>query len=99
MNTNLAAFEQDRIERLTPHVKTLADLTQDEFYAELDAIWEGRATRLVHCYLCFLEETGKPDFSQRGDRGPLRGVARTFTGGGSDPTEVLVLVPCGHEII
>jgi hypothetical protein len=54
----------------------------------------GAATQLAHCYLC------EPDFQKRHlpAAGPLRGVVRMFVGGGSDPTEVLVLT-CGHEII
>jgi hypothetical protein len=61
----------------------------------------GFATPLMRCYLCHLEETGKPDFDQRFDTSPspLRGVKSTFTTNVRvDPTEAYRLT-CGHTII
>lgn len=71
------------------------------FCDEQEAIHEGRATQLVHCYLC------EPDVNKRLDKdaGPLRGVQR-HTEGRTHPThpeadvyDVLHLIPCGHAII
>jgi hypothetical protein len=77
---------------------------------EEEAIHEGRATRLTHCYLCFLEATGKADMSPKSDQGPLRGVLSEGTAYGfdrrasarqgfdGDPYSALRL-SCGHTII
>lgn len=77
---------------------------------EQEAIEEGRATELVHCYLCFLEETGKADMSPRQDQGPLRGVVTHGTAYGfdraasarqgydGDPYD-MVRLTCGHSLI
>lgn len=50
-----------------------------------EAIYYGRATELTGCYLCPGE--------------PLRGIADRGVTGGSDPTELLTLAPCGHKVI
>ena len=72
--------------------------TYDEYCEEQEAIWAGRATELVHCYLCFLEDAGTADMSPRADQGPLRGVLKRTCPPSPDPTEVLHL-SCGHAII
>lgn len=52
----------------------------------------------AHCYLCYLDATGKPDDSMKLDQGPLRKVLRHSTCNPADPTDVLHL-SCGHAII
>lgn len=69
------------------------------FMEEQEAIMEGLATELTHCYLCYLEKTGHADMSRKQDLGPLRGIAGTFTAIPEDPTAALRLIPCGHVII
>lgn len=59
--------------------------TYDEFEQEMQAVHDGTATALIRCYMCSDDE-------------PLRGVVRSFVGGGSDPTEIYALT-CGHEVI
>ena len=68
------------------------------FLDEEEAIHTGRAVQLTHCYLCYLEATGKPDFSPKQDQGPLRGIIRRSVSSGSDPYEVQHL-NCGHGLI
>lgn len=77
---------------------------------EETAIHEGLAMRLTHCYLCYLEATGKPDMSPKMDQGPLRGVigektvygfdivASKRVGFDGDPYSAVKLT-CGHSLI
>lgn len=77
---------------------------------EQEAIHEGRATQLVHCYLCYLDEHGKADMSPKADQGPLRGVVAERTvygfdraasarqGYDGDPYAAVKLT-CGHTLI
>lgn len=73
--------------------------TYEEWCEEEEAIHSGSAIQLTPCCLCYLALTGKADTSPRGDQGPLRGIIRRSTSGGSDPYEVLHLAPCGHAVI
>lgn len=71
----------------------------------------GLVTDLMHCYLCYLEQTGHCDISPRADQGPLRGIASHSTAYGfsraasarqgydGDPYDVIHLIPCGHALI
>lgn len=68
------------------------------FQAEQEAIHDGLATELVHCYLCWLEATGTADCSPRQDQGPLRGVVGHGCTGGFDPYATVKLT-CGHTLI
>lgn len=75
------------------------DAAYEAFQEEEAAIHEGRATRLLRCFICYLEQTGQPDYTQRSELSPLRGVMRSHcTWWHADPTEVYVL-SCGHTII
>jgi len=77
---------------------------------EQEAIEDGRAVELRHCYLCHLEQTGHADLSPRQDQGPLRGVLTHGTAYGfsraasarqgydGDPYDVVRLT-CGHGLI
>src|SRR5205814_5282592 len=78
-------------------------------YTEFDPEREGQDRYLrdladfeddtAHCYLCYLDEHGKPDTSEKMDQGPLRKVVRrSITAPNGDTTEVLHL-ECGHAII
>lgn len=92
----------DREERAAEAGVMLSD--EDEasyasYVEEMEAIESGRAMRVVHCYLCHLNETGRPDDSPKADQGPLRGIVREYTSKGFDPYAVYVLTPCGHHII
>lgn len=68
---------------------------------ETEAINNGTAMELRHCYLC------EPDVNKRleKDAGPLRGVERHSTGRThpthpeADVYEVAHMVPCGHALI
>jgi hypothetical protein len=65
-----------------------------------EAVDEGRATDLLRCYICHLEQTGKPDMTEHAIRSPLRGIQRTRTiNERQDPTAAYELIPCGHVII
>jgi hypothetical protein len=65
---------------------------------ETDSFLESELDETVHCYLCYLEQTGRPDDSLKADQGPLRKVIRRSVSKGSDPYSVLHL-ECGHGII
>lgn len=61
-----------------------------------EAVDEGRATDLTHCYMC------EPDVNKRFEEkaGPLRGIVRTgLIEEHRDPTVTYTLTPCGHTII
>jgi hypothetical protein len=73
---------------------------QEADFERETAVQEGRAMDIVGCYICHLEQTGKPDFSERAIHSPLRGVQRTRTVMERfDPTTAYELVPCGHVVI
>ena len=60
------------------------------------AVEEGRATDLMHCYMC------EPDVNKRFDKdaGPLRGVGKMkVVEAHRDPTAAHQMIPCGHWII
>lgn len=66
---------------------------------ETDSFLDDELEETANCYLCFLEQTGRPDMSERGDQGPLRRVlGHSITEAHRDPTDVLHL-DCGHAII
>ena len=75
-------------------------LTLEQFEHELAeeqlAIEEGRATEVVNCYLCYLEQTGKADYT--GKLGPFRAVVNRGTTPGFDPYATQKL-SCGHTLI
>lgn len=61
------------------------------------AVAEGRATELVHCYLCHSEAMGRA-YHPDSDTGPLVGIIKTSTCNPADPTAAYHL-SCGHVII
>jgi hypothetical protein len=84
--------------------------SEEDFFEEAEAIHNGTATQLIHCYLCYLEATGKADTTPKADLGPLRGVVKEGTcygfnlqasrrqGFDGDPYASYKL-SCGHVII
>lgn len=75
------------------------DASDDYNDHETDSFLESELPDAVACYLCYLDQTGRPDDSLKADLGPLRGVTKTSIGGPkNDPYEVLHLT-CGHAII
>lgn len=87
-------YEYDPAESMTDEERK----RYDEFNAEQEAIHDGTATELTGCYLCHLEETGRPDMTPKASESPLRGIVRRKSTGGSDPYELMML-SCGHGII
>jgi hypothetical protein len=73
-----------------------AEVAEEFRYEEELAIHEGRATELMHCYMC------EPDVTKRFEKnaGPLRGVGKSKTlEAHRDPTTALQMIPCGHWLI
>lgn len=97
---NSSCFAAEAGEECEPLDPDLYDeeVARDEAeYEAWYAVQAGRATALMRCYLCALDQghQGLPS----SDDGPLRGVLQERTVDVADPTAAFVLTPCGHVVI
>jgi hypothetical protein len=69
----------------------------EEMAEEHEALLEGRAIAVRHCYECWFKEPGNKG-SATADSGPYRAVICEKTVNVADPTAAYVL-SCGHTVI